>query len=417
MSRFSRSFKALWAGEVISEFGGAAAAIINGLILFELTGSREWMGALWLVYFLPSLLLQGISAPFLNYVAKETVLRRVQLVRACAYIVPFLGLLSGVDALAITGLIALQCVLGLLAPIYASLSFSLLPEICEEKVLVEANGVLDGTLRVMSVLAPGVTALLLMVMPMHGVYILSAMLFVLSYVALANIPTTGPKLKPNWSKRFWFSEMKDGVTAFVRTPQLLRLALLSSTVQFAVGATMVLSIPFIRMELDGAQWEYALFAAAFPAGYVLGTILLAYIPKTDVMMYIGFVCGGLSFVLLFFVQSVPLAWGCELFGGIAFPLFNAQSAALFQRLAPRDRLAQISAVRLLIFRATMPLGILFASWTSLGLTTRSTYAVAGSIIVLPGIYYLAKAFYQQGKGGKGHRGGQNSNEQPKHNVI
>lgn len=168
MSRFSRSFRALWAGEVISEFGGAAAAIINGLILFELTGSREWMGALWLVYFLPSLLLQGISAPFLNYVAKETVLRRVQLVRACAYIVPFLGLLSGADALAITGLIVLQCVLGLLAPIYASLSFSLLPEICEEKVLVEANGVLDGTLRVMSVLAPGVTALLLMVMPCMG---------------------------------------------------------------------------------------------------------------------------------------------------------------------------------------------------------------------------------------------------------
>lgn len=194
--------------------------------------------------------------------------------------------------------------------------------------------------------------------------------------------------------------MKDGFKAFFRTPQLLRLALLSSTVQFAVGATMVLSIPFIRMDLGGAQWEYALFAAAFPAGYVLGTILLAYVPKTEVMMYAGLVCGGFSFVLLFFVQSIPLAWGCELFGGIVFPLFNAQSAALFQKLAPRERLAQISAVRLLIFRATMPLGILFASLSSLGLTIRSTYAVAGCIIILPGIYYLAKAFYNQNKGDK-----------------
>ncbi|WP_226793197.1 hypothetical protein [Bacillus sp. B1-b2] len=72
---YSRSFKALWIGEIISEFGGAAGGIVNGLLLYEVTGSKEWMGALWIIYFLPSLVLQGISSPFLNHVLKEKMLK------------------------------------------------------------------------------------------------------------------------------------------------------------------------------------------------------------------------------------------------------------------------------------------------------------------------------------------------------
>ncbi|MEY9970979.1 D-alanyl-D-alanine carboxypeptidase [Lysinibacillus sp. RC46] len=56
-------------------------------------------------------------------------------------------------------------------------------------------------------------------------------------------------------------------------------------------------------------------------------VLLTKLPKTYQTMYLDLIGGGLSFVLLFFVNSVPIAWVCELFGGMVFPLFNAQSAA------------------------------------------------------------------------------------------
>ena len=71
MKKFSKSFKALWLGEIVSEFGGAAGGIINGLLLYEITGSKEWIGVFWMVYFIPSLILQCVSAPFLNHVVKE----------------------------------------------------------------------------------------------------------------------------------------------------------------------------------------------------------------------------------------------------------------------------------------------------------------------------------------------------------
>ncbi|OMC77772.1 hypothetical protein BK130_20930 [Viridibacillus sp. FSL H8-0123] len=69
------------------------------------------------------------------------------------------SLLIGSDIGIMIGLVFLQCVLGLMQPIYSSISFSLIPEISKEDELVEANGLLETTLRLMSIIAPGITSL------------------------------------------------------------------------------------------------------------------------------------------------------------------------------------------------------------------------------------------------------------------
>ncbi|KIL78971.1 MFS transporter [Bacillus badius] len=388
MKRQSASFKALWFGEIISEFGGAAGGIINGLLLFELTGSKEWMGVLWLVYFLPSLMFQSISAPFLNYVRKSKLLRTIQLIRAGAYLLPLTASFIGTETGVVLALIVLQGLLGIMQPIYASLSFSLLPDICQEKELTEANALLDGAIRLMSFLAPGATALLLLVSPAHFIYGLSAAMYLISFFALSRMSETHEQEAVIWTREFWWSEMKEGYRSFFQYPRLLRLSVLSSAVQFAVGAAMVLAVPFIREELNGQPWEYAIFSGAFPVGYAIGSLLLTKLKKTDWMMYLGLTGGGLSFVLLAFAPSTFAASICELLGGVLFPFFNAQSAAIFQQEAPRDRLAQLSAVRLLFLRAAMPLGILFASSSFFGLPIRQVYVAVGLVIVLPGLFYV-----------------------------
>ncbi|MFD2370676.1 MFS transporter [Brevibacillus sp. GCM10020057] len=387
MKTYSASFRALWAGEVISEFGGAAGGIMNGLMLYQLTGSKEWMGTLWLVYFIPSLVLQGVSAPFLNHVAKEKLLRTIQLLRAGGYLLPLLGQSSGSEAAGIWTLVVLQCLLGLLQPLYTSLVFALLPEVCTEAELTEANGLLDGTVRLTSLVAPGAISMLLLLCPLSLLYGLSSVLFFVSSFSLSRIPSSATAARvPIWTRKYWWTELKEGMQAFWRQPQLVRLTLLSSVVQFAVGATLVVNVPFILGELHGQSWEYAIFSGAFPAGYAIGVALLAKLPKTSLAMYLGFIGGGFSFVLLCFAGSIPLAWMCELFGGMLFPLFHARSVAIFQQSAPRERLPQLSAVRLLFLRVTMPLGILFAS--SLSVSSRHTYLLVGTMIVLAGFYTL-----------------------------
>lgn len=213
-----------------------------------------------------------------------------------------------------------KCTLGLLQPIYASISFSLLPDICKEEELTQANGLLDATIRLMSFIAPEATSLLLLVSPIHFMYVFSSIMFFISFLSLLQIPIRSTEKVATWSKRFWWAEMKTGYGIFFKYPFLLKLSLLSS-VQFAVGTAMVIGIPFIKGELNGHSWEYAIFSGAFPIGYALGMVLLTRVPKTPQTMYLGLIGGGLSFVLLFFVHSIPLAWICELFGGDCFSTF------------------------------------------------------------------------------------------------
>ncbi len=397
MKNFSKLFKALWIGEIVSELGGAAGGIVNGLLLYELTGSKEWMGILWLIYFIPSLVLQFISSPFLNHVAKERLLRNIQLIRSLAYLFPLVGLTLFSESGAIIGLFILQCLLGLMQPIYASLAFSLLPQFCKEEELIDANALLDGTIRLMSFLAPGVASLLLLFVPIHFIYVFSAIMFLISFLSLKRLPEDHSKIVSIWTKRFWWKEMKEGYNMFFQYPSLFRLTLLSSAVQFAVGATMVLSVPFVKGILGGENWEYAIFSAAFPIGYVIGTWALTRLPKSPALMYIGLMGSGMSFILLFFVNSIPYAWICELSGGILFPLFNAQSSAMFQKEVPKDRLAQLSSVRLFFLRLTMPLGILFASSPFWEIGIRTVFLIIGTIILVPGLFYFLTSLKNTGR--------------------
>ncbi|MFD0048074.1 MFS transporter [Actinomycetes bacterium NPDC127524] len=395
MKKSSRAFKALWAGEIVSEFGGASGAIINGLVLYEITGSKEWMGVLWLVYFIPSLILQMVSSPFLNHVEKGKMLKNIQLIRSISYTLPLLGYWAFSNTGAITGLVLLQCILGLLQPIYASLAFSLLPDICKEDELAAANGLLDGTLRLMGFIAPGITSLLLIILPMQYIHLISAMMFFLSFLSLSRIQVKLNQRVPAWTKKFWWAEMKVGYKIFFRKPKLVRLTFLSSSVQFAVGASMVLSVPFIRGELKGGEWEYGIFSGCFSIGYALGTLLLRKLPRNNQVMYLGLVGGGVSFILLFLVHQTAFAWLCELFGGTLFPLFNAHSAAIFQKEAPRERLSQLSAVRLLFLRITTPLGILFSSSQFIHFSSREIYLIVGTLIAAPGLFYFFSAFREK----------------------
>ncbi len=62
----NRSFFFMWIGSAISELGGAFGTLCNSILVYELTGSEMALSSMWLLYFIPSLILQLISGPFID---------------------------------------------------------------------------------------------------------------------------------------------------------------------------------------------------------------------------------------------------------------------------------------------------------------------------------------------------------------
>ncbi|MDP7980198.1 MFS transporter [Bacillus sp. WLY-B-L8] len=388
----NRSFLCLWLGETISELGGAIGALCNSLLLYELTGSKSAMGTLWLTYFIPSLILQLFIGPFIDRISRKYIMLWSQILRGIVFFLPVILIFSG--QIEIWSLFLIQVVLGILQPLYVPAASSLLPTIVEHDKLTQANAWLDGTVRTMSFLAPTLGGLLIAYIGASSTYIMVGTLFLISACSLAYLhesSVTNVKKKVTWLK-----QIISGYQYFFKQRPLIWLGFFTSLVQFSVGVTMVINVPFIIEELNETSFSYGIFMGSFPFGYVIGSFLVGRWGDTwprRYMMLSGLLMGGLSFFLLGFVTSFPLAVLCEILGGICFPFFNIHQTSLLQKIVPSHLMGQIFSVRLFLIRATMPLGILFAGQIVELSGIRILYIMIGSFIMIPALFGMLLPFF------------------------
>lgn len=376
--RLPRAFWSLWLGEAVSSLGGAIGTVANSWILYEWTGSKTAMGSLWLIYFLPSLLLQLGIGPYLDRWNRQRVMVFAQLARGLVFLVPTLMLAGGLHE--VWPLYVVQAVIGLVQPLYVPSSLALMPSLVPPDQLLRANARLDGVTRLMSFLGPPVGGLLVEVLGVSGSLLGVSMLFLLSCGLLLTIqepPRDRAQERPAWGR-----QIRSGHRFFWQQRLLVWLAVLMSFVQFGVGVTMVLNLPYVTDELGGDSFWYGVFLAGFPLGYVFGTLFVGRIRALRWAMLGSLFLGGLTFVMLGFVHHLWLAVLVEVLAGVAAPFFSVPNTSLFQQRTPKEMLGSVLSVRLLILRGAMPLGNLVGSQLGEAWGVRPMLWVIGSLICL-----------------------------------
>ncbi|MGG0185225.1 MFS transporter [Bacillus rhizoplanae] len=381
----NRSFLCLWLGETISELGGSIGALCNSLLLYEITGSKSAMGTLWLTYFIPSLILQLFIGPFIDRISRKYIMLCSQILRGIVFFLPALLIFLG--QIEIWNLFVIQVVLGILQPLYVPAASALLPTIVQHDKLTQANAWIDGTMRTMSFLAPTLGGLIIAYIGSFSTYIVVGILFLISAGSLSYLHE--PSVVNQSKKTTWLKQIISGYQYFFKQRPLIWLGFFTSLVQFSVGVTMVINVPYIIEEFKGTSFSYGLFIGSFPLGYVVGSFLVGKWRNKWSLRYImlsGLFMGGLSFFLLGFVTSFPLAVSCEILGGICFPFFNIHQTSLLQKTVPSHLMGQVFSVRLFLIRATMPLGILFAGQIVETSSIRLLYIMIGSFIIIPALF-------------------------------
>lgn len=372
------SFRSLWIGEIVSELGGTLASLCNTIYVYQQTGSTLHMGSLWLIYFIPSLIVQLFIGPFIDRYSKKKIMFFSQISRSVIFCIPLLFLLIGDGPIWI--IFFVQFILGCIQPIYAPTSMTVLPNIIPENLLVKANATFDGTLRLMSFLGPTIGGLLLSFINVKWGYLLVSTLFFLSAMNLSLMKEPKSNFK---EKEKWIRQIKFGYRVFFSNKQIVWLGFFTSIVQFAVGVTMVINLPYIMGEMNGTTFMYGLFCATFPLGYLIGSVLVGKIKyeKLRVKMLIGLLFGGASFIGLSLVGNYPLALVCEFISGIFLPFFNVNNTTILQKSIPKQIMGSVFSIRLLLIRTMMPIGILFARQTGDLFGQRNLYFIIGLLII------------------------------------
>jgi len=373
----NRSFVFVWIGNGISEMGGAFGTFCNSILIYQLTNSTIALGSMWLLYFIPSLILQLFIGPFIDRWSRKWIMIFSQWTRGLIFLIPLIALIIG--DLDPWHIFAVQIIVGLITPVYTPANQAITPTIVEKEQLRAANAYIDGTVRLMTFIAPISGGFVVEYLGVTPTLIFVSAALITSGTLLLFIKETRV---PNNVRKTWMEQFIEGISYFFKQPIIVWLGVFLAFVQFGVGVTMVVTLPYITEELSGSYSEYGYFMASFPLGYLIGSMLVGKVTYKSrrVIMLGSLVIGGLTFISLGLNKSIIFALFTEVIAGIAMAFFSVQNITIFQQTVPNNLMGKVSSVRLFIIRGAMPLGVFIGSFLSEVWGIRPMYFLIGTII-------------------------------------
>lgn len=384
------SFRAIWLSSATSELGGAFFTFCNSILIYNLTSSATALGIVWLIYYVPSFLMQLFIGPYIDRWSRKNTMIICQGIRAI--LVMLLVILLFLNALSIVVIYIFQIIIGLIMPIFTPANQAILPTIIEKDKLAKANASLESIRQIIAVMGPVLAGVFVDIFEMHLILVFVAMAFVFSSITLAFIKE--PKINGS-ERKPWIAEFKEGFQAYTSYSLIVWLGVFFGFVQFGVGVTIVTNLPYITTILNQPYTAYGIFMAGFPIGYTLGALLTSKLKIFNglAILFGALFIGGCTYLSLGFTPWYSLALMTECIAGIVIAIFNIYNITLIQQVIPNHLMGKVSSIRLLIMRLMLPIGILIATIGVNYVSIRSLYLLIGLIICVTSIfgYFILKA--------------------------
>lgn len=387
----NRSFLFIWIGNIISELGAAFGTFCNSILIFQLTGSTMALGSMWILYFVPSLILQLFIGPFIDRWSRKWIMVFSQWSRGLAFLIPLMSSLMG--SLEAWHIFSVQIFIGLITPLYSPANQSIIPTIIPASQLSAANAYLDGTIRLMTFLAPFAGGVVVESIGVKATLPLVCAFLITSGFILLFIQESRVELP---IRKSWLEQFIEGISYFFKQPLIVWLGVFLAFVQFGVGVSMVINLPYITRELSGSYAEYGYFMSSFPLGYVLGALLVRRISHRSrrALMLGALIIGGSTYISLGMNGNIYFAFVTEGVAGVAMAIFSVHNITIFQQHVPNSMMGKISSVRLFIIRGTMLLGVMTGTILSEIWPIRLLYILIGSVICTVSILGLLLPYFK-----------------------
>ncbi|MFJ8526825.1 MFS transporter [Bacillus sp. NPDC094106] len=387
----NRSFFFMWIGSAISELGGSFGTFCNSILVYQLTGSKTALGSMWLLYLIPSLLLQLIIGPFIDKWSRKWIMILSQWARGFAFLLPLIML--SVNKIEVWHVYVVQMIVGLITPLYVPASQAITPTIVNKEQLQTANAYIDGMTRLMMFLAPVLGGAIIKIVGVpFTLFFVCVSLFISGVLLLF----MREKRVQQVIRKAWLEQFLEGFTYFFKQPIIVWLGVFLTFVQFGVGVTMVINLPYITDELAASYAEYGYFMAGFPLGYVIGSMLVGKIKYQSrrILMLSSLLIGGFTYILLSFNHSIFLAICIEAIAGICMAFFNVHNTTICQQIVPNEMIGKVFSVRLFLIRGAMPVGVLVGGILSEIWGVRVLYLLIGSIICITSLAGILLPYFK-----------------------
>ncbi|MDQ2585261.1 MFS transporter [Saccharothrix yanglingensis] len=234
---------------------------------------------------------------------------------------------------------------------------ALTAEVVAEEQRQQANAALTLSVRVTTLVAPGLTALLAVVVDTPVLLIATGVL----WFGAALIPPTGtgrPPVADGAGARFT-ADFLDGVREARRHPWFLAgLGALTAVIATGYSATGVV-LPLVSRDRYGTEAVLAAALTAYTVGALVGAVLVArWRPRAQGWTALaGLACYGFAPLSLLLPVPAPVVVAAYVLAGLGIELFNVPWFTATQREVDPRMLARVSSLDFLLSYGLAPVGL------------------------------------------------------------
>jgi H+ antiporter protein len=370
----NRTYRHLFAAQVIALIGTGLATVALGLLAFELAGDNAGMvlGTALAIKMIAYVGVAPVAAAFAERLPRRTMLVTLDLVRAgVAMMLPFVSQIWQVYVL----IFVLQAASAAFTPTFQATIPDVLPQ---EKDYTKALSLSRLAYDMESLVSPMLAAALLTVIGFHDLFAGTVVGFIVSAVLVVSVVLPA---HPAPQRRSIYDRTTRGLRIYLATPRLRGLLAINAGVAAAGSMVFVNTVVIVQAGLGLTQSAVALVLASFGTGSMLAALVLPRLleKRTDRSVMLGgiglMVAGMFAGILVAGHAALMALWFVL---GLGYSTAQTPSGRLLRRSAnPEDRPA-LFAAQFALSHACWLLFYPLAGWLGARYGMPVTFAVLAS---------------------------------------
>lgn len=252
----------------------------------------------------------------------------------------------------------------------------------EEKHVQQAITLRQISIQIISVAIPLMASFLISIFNFHGVFMLDAITFFISFLILMNIKF--PRELKIEKKKPFYEDFKEGFSIF-NSNQSLKTLLVSAAVINLLGAACMLSLQVIVVrEMDLSTRWYSIVFVASPIGILIGAFITKKIRtyKTITTAFIFTAIMGIFNAAMGTTVNPVLFSVYYFLSGIAFGVSNVYFGVLYRKLIPNEVQGRFFGFLSSLLLVSTPVGIALTGYFLESISASIVFIIIGIITFL-----------------------------------
>ncbi len=319
-------FRNLFFATLCSSAGTLLAAVALAIDVQQRTNSGPWVAAVFIVEFLPTIVVGLLLGPFLDRFERRSLMIGADAVRV--------GVFAALPFAPTAGwIVGLAGIAGLATGFFRPAVYAGIPNLVPDAQLPSANALLQGIENLSWALGPLAGAILTAAGGPSAAYGINAVSFAVSMLLVLRIPPRLLQSERALSRGHW-TDLRDGFRTTFRSPSMRAVLVAWGIASVATGAANAVEIFLAKRTFHAGDLGFGLIFSAIGAGLVLGSAVSAgLLARLGVARTYG---GSLALMAAGYLAAAvsPNIWVascCVLFTGVGNGVAINCNALLVQR--------------------------------------------------------------------------------------